>query len=98
MTERPVTQCLGSVVTVVALLAGASGASAQTSTINACANQKTGVLRLLNAGQTCNKGETAVSWNQQGPMGVVGPQGPQGPEGPAGPTPIAQLPAHSSRA
>ena len=38
-------------------------------------------LVLQDAGTTCPKGTTAVSWNQQGPTGSAGPQGPQGPKG-----------------
>lgn len=48
-----------------------------------------GTLRVIDSenGDTCNTGETAISWNQtgpQGPVGATGPQGPQGPTGPAG--------------
>ena len=39
---------------------------------------------LQDAGTTCPKGTTAISWNQQGPAGPAGPQGPQGPKGDAG--------------
>jgi len=51
----------------------------------------THVIVLQDAGSTCPKGTTAVSWNQQGPAGVAGPAGPTGPAGdigspgPAGP-------------
>lgn len=38
-------------------------------TIHACANKKSGSLRLAN---TCKKGERAVTWS------VTGPRGPQG--------------------
>jgi hypothetical protein len=43
---------------------------------------------LQDAGTTCSKGTTAVSWNLTGPAGppgATGPAGPQGPAGPAGP-------------
>ncbi len=43
-------------------------------------------LVLQDAGTTCPKGTTAVTWNQQGPTGPAGPQGPQGPQGPKGDT------------
>jgi len=45
-------------------------------------------LVLQDAGTTCPKGTTAVSWNEQGSAGATGPQGPAGPtgtQGPAGP-------------
>lgn len=32
----------------------------------------------------CQRGDTAISWNQTGPMGAIGPTGPQGPSGPSG--------------
>jgi Collagen triple helix repeat (20 copies) len=47
------------------------------------------VVVLQDAGTTCPKGTTAVSWNEQGPAGPPGPQGIQGAKGatgPAGPT------------
>jgi Collagen triple helix repeat (20 copies)/Divergent InlB B-repeat domain len=42
-------------------------------------------LILQDAGSTCPKGTTAVSWNEQGAAGAAGPAGPSGPAGPAGP-------------
>ena len=39
---------------------------------------------LQDAGTTCPKGTTAISWNQQGPAGPAGSQGPQGPKGDPG--------------
>jgi hypothetical protein len=50
---------------------------------------------LQNAGTTCPKSTTAITWNQAGPqgapgpIGATGPQGPTGPIGPAGPTGLA---------
>jgi hypothetical protein len=53
------------------------------------------VFVLQNAGTTCPKGTTAISWNQTGAQGSAGPvgpagatglTGPAGPVGPAGPT------------
>jgi len=46
----------------------------------------THVFVLQDAGTSCPKGTTAISWNQQGPAGPTGPAGPQGPAGPAGAT------------
>ena len=57
------------------------------SVIHACKGSH-GSLRIASA---CKSGETAVSWNKQGPGGPQGPQGakgdagPQGPKGDAGP-------------
>jgi hypothetical protein len=68
--------------------------------IRGCVNTKTGDIRILTLPNfKCNKNETELSWNKQGPQGekgekgdkgdkgdqgVSGPIGPQGPQGPAG--------------
>jgi hypothetical protein len=39
---------------------------------------------LQDAGTSCPKGTTAISWNMQGPSGLTGSPGPAGPTGPAG--------------
>jgi hypothetical protein len=50
--------------------------------IHACANKKSGALRLA---RTCKKRhEHAISWNVEGPQGARGPQGPQGSQGAQG--------------
>src|SRR5580693_6219633 len=46
----------------------------------------THVFVLQDAGTTCPKGTTAISWNQQGPTGPAGPAGSAGPAGPKGDT------------
>jgi hypothetical protein len=82
-------------VAVAALIAACCGlavaASSSSPTIRACANKKTGALRLANK---CRKGERAVSWSRTGPQGVAGlagakgatgTEGPKGPEGAQGP-------------
>ena len=43
------------------------------------------VFVLQDAGTTCPKGTTAISWNQTGPAGPAGATGATGPAGPAGP-------------
>ena len=47
------------------------------SSITACANKSTGIMRYLTKG-SCKKTETKVTWNQQGQQGTQGPTGPQG--------------------
>ena len=48
-------------------------------------------LRVIDtAKESCKVDETAISWNQQGP---IGPQGPQGPQGPTGRKGRRELPA-----
>jgi hypothetical protein len=44
------------------------------------------VFFLQDAGSSCPKGTTPISWNQQGPSGPAGPAGPVGQAGPAGPS------------
>jgi hypothetical protein len=43
------------------------------------------VFVLQDAGKSCPKGTTPISWNQQGPAGPAGPSGPAGVAGPSGP-------------
>jgi hypothetical protein len=58
---------------------------AHAAVITACANAKTGGLRIPLAGEGCLKSETIVSWNSTGVQGPEGPRGPQGLQGPPGP-------------
>jgi len=44
------------------------------------------VFVLQDAGTSCPKGTTAISWNQQGPAGPTGSPGPAGATGATGPT------------
>jgi hypothetical protein len=80
-------------VALAALIAATVGlavaaSSTNTSVIRACANKKTGALRLA---KKCHHGEHSVSWSQTGPQGPpgasgeTGPQGDQGDQGQAGP-------------
>jgi hypothetical protein len=91
--------------TVIAALASASVAliavggitvaqAATAPTIKACADKKTGALRL--AGK-CKKTEKAISWAQEGPRGPSGPSGAIGRAGPGGPS-GAQGPAGAAGA
>lgn len=52
--------------------------------INGCYSTRSGALRVVEEGATCNKGELALQWNQRGQQGDPGPVGPIGPQGPAG--------------
>lgn len=62
----------------------ANAASADT-TLYACVGTGDGKMRMVDAGTTCDKKETLVSWNVTGPQGVPGPQGSAGPQGSPGP-------------
>jgi len=72
-------------VAFAALLATCSGlavaASPKSPVIRACANKKTGALRLAGS---CRRSERSVSWNQTGTPGAGGAAGPVGATGQAG--------------
>ena len=53
-------------------------------TIDACVANEGGAVRIVKAGATCRRNETAMSWNTTGPAGPAGAQGPAGPQGPPG--------------
>jgi hypothetical protein len=67
-----------------------SGPVSSTGVVTACYTNAevngSHVVVLQDAGTTCPKGTTAVSWNQTGPAGAAGPGGPAGPVGAAGAT------------
>jgi Collagen triple helix repeat (20 copies) len=83
----------GFVLLAVGTAAGAAIASGpidSSGVIHGCYTSKakadgsfTFVLEL--PGTTCPVGDTAISWNQQGPQGLIGPAGPAGATGPQGP-------------
>jgi hypothetical protein len=66
-------------VLAIALSAGAgyAVAASKPKTITVCADKDTRVLHLHNKGK-CKRGQTKVTWNQQGPQGVQGPAGQPG--------------------
>jgi hypothetical protein len=74
--------------TGVALATGAVGNPfvGSDGTLGACAQKQVGLVRLLQAGQSCLPSELSVSWNQRGPAGATGPAGPKGPQGETGAT------------
>ncbi len=79
----------GATAVGVVVLAGAGVALAQEVTtsddvIIGCYNRTTGLLRIVQSESECRTGESAISWNKQGPQGPQGPQGEAGPQGPQG--------------
>jgi hypothetical protein len=70
-------------VLVIAAAAAASASasipSSDTSVFHACMD-KFGRIRMIDreAGATCKTSESAIQWQQDGPMGPQGPQGPAG--------------------
>ncbi|MDP1849301.1 MAG: type VI secretion system tube protein Hcp [Solirubrobacteraceae bacterium] len=87
--------------TVAALGAGGAFAAAAIpgadGTVTGCyttSGGQQGNLRVIDEGQSCNKAETQITWNQKGVQGDRGPEGPAGPQGQTGP----QGPAGASEA
>ena len=52
-------------------------AAGKTKTITVCADNGSGILHLKTHGR-CKRGQTRVTWNQQGPQGVPGEAGATG--------------------
>jgi hypothetical protein len=75
---------LGWLVAAVLVLGGIAYAAIPDSggVIHGCYGTSNGQLRVIDdRAQTCKNGETALSWNQQGPNGDKGDQGVQGIQG-----------------
>jgi hypothetical protein len=69
----------GNAIAIAALFLALSGgyaiaATTSTKTISACANKKTGEL-FLHGRSGCKRGQSKVTWNQQGPQGKQGATG-----------------------
>jgi hypothetical protein len=60
---------LGGVANAAGLIPGPDGV------IHGCYRNGDGKLRVIAAGQACERSETALPWNQQGPKGDPGPAG-----------------------
>ncbi|MEX2430363.1 MAG: hypothetical protein WD645_00410 [Dehalococcoidia bacterium] len=86
------------VIAAIAAIAAFSGFAANaafaeepTTTMNACVNKGSGLLRIVEAADDCRPNESFASWNiagatgPQGPQGEKGDEGDQGPAGPEGP-------------
>lgn len=81
----------GLVAGVAVVVAGIAFAAIPSSdgTIYACYNNRTRDLKVLDkeAGKSCGRRQTEISWSQTGPEG---PQGSPGPEGPSAPGVITE--------
>lgn len=79
---RPTYANIGATLALLLGLTGfaVAGNSGSSGVINACANKKTGELRLLGKGK-CKKRERRISWSRDAQQGPTGSQGPQGPTG-----------------
>lgn len=71
----------------VAYATNAGGIPGPDGKIHACYDKSDdGEVRLVDYNRSCKRGETRITWNQQGVMGPAGPQGPQGNPGAPGAT------------
>jgi hypothetical protein len=61
-----------------------AGGTAAGGVINACIKKSSGLVRIVGAGRSCRRGESALAWNVKGPAGLRGISGAVGPAGPAG--------------
>ncbi len=67
---------------LVAIMSGVALASGPNAVpIHACANKRTGALRIIALGARCKTSERTMSWNTQGIQGATGPQGAPGDQG-----------------
>ena len=78
----------GAAIAVLAAVAGGIAYSAIPSggVIQGCYSNRNGTLHVIDvaAGDRCARSETALAWNQTGPVGPQGAAGAVGPRGPAG--------------
>ena len=90
---------MATVAVFLALGGGAyalSGIPDRGGVFHGCVSNRTGVLRVIKSASSCQKakargkhktrGESAITWNQQGPPGLKGLQGGQGVQGQKGDT------------
>jgi hypothetical protein len=70
---------LATILVLVLIQFAPSVANADSTTIVACANKKTGALRI--AYKKCTKNENKVTWGKKGPQGATGATGEQGAAG-----------------
>lgn len=71
---------VGVAITVVSAAAISYVNAAGDTTIKACINKSSGVMRYLSKGK-CKQSEKLLSWNQSGPQGIPGAKGEAGPSG-----------------
>ena len=74
----------GAVVGAIALLMLAAASAAGATTIYACANKKSGAMRIVSAKAKCRRGERKLSWSSAGPAGPAGAPGAPGAAGAPG--------------
>lgn len=72
---------LGAALVAPAIAARDEASPRAAARIFSCVTNATGELRIINADDTCARGEQRLVWNQRG---IPGPRGDEGPEGPQG--------------
>lgn len=86
---------VGALVMAMGGLAAAQAIPDAHGVIHACANKRSGAMRVVAKANACRKSERALAFDQkgrtgapglQGPKGDTGAQGPKGDTGPAGPS------------
>ena len=85
--RRPTAPLVLSVLALVAALGGVaySAIPDPMGVIHGCYANMRGAVRIIDSATSCDPGETALNWSQQGPTGPTGPTGAQGSAGPEGP-------------
>jgi len=90
MGMRPTARAAKALATGCLVVLGCAGLSLAATrdaspVYHGCVNKGSGLLRVLDPGDSCRKDERAIAWSQTGPAGPIGPQGPQGDTGVQGP-------------
>jgi hypothetical protein len=87
MRPLPVLSCIAALLLLSDVAAADCPAEPAGGVIHACANQRTGLLRCITAGESCRKNERLLTWNVDGSSGVRGTQGEPGPTASGDPLP-----------
>ncbi len=88
VARRFVSAGLAGIVATAGIIVMPAGTAVAKTTYKACANKKTGEMRLVLKGKKCKKSEKKLKWNikgKPGGQGATGPQGALGPNGARGP-------------
>jgi large repetitive protein len=85
VTRHTIVLCSAPLAVVAGAASLAVAGGRDDTTIHACKNARTGLVRIVKAGAGCRRSETPVSWNVRGPRGEAGAPGPAGIAGPVGP-------------
>ncbi|MCB0921222.1 MAG: hypothetical protein KDC08_05335 [Actinobacteria bacterium] len=83
-SRRALAPVIAATVAATGIIAIPAGGASAATVYKACANKKTGQMRLVVKGKKCKKKEKKLKWNVKGPKGGTGGTGATGPQGPAG--------------